>query len=164
MSKKLAVVEQKEVTFYEDEITAVIVEVDGRRQIYVPIRPICAALGVDWSSQRQRINRDPILSELLQGVVVATTPYTGPGGGPKEMLCLPLEFLNGWLFGINATRVRDSVRPALLRYQRECCRVLYEATQEGRLSVEEDFETYLAQADPVVVDAYKVATAVVKIA
>ena len=43
------------------------------------------------------------------------------------MLCLPLDYLNGWLFGINASRVKDDIRERLLRYQRECYRVLADA-------------------------------------
>jgi hypothetical protein len=40
------------------------------------------------------------------------------------MLCLPLDYLNGWLFGVNANRVKDAVRDKLIRYQMECYRVL----------------------------------------
>lgn len=123
--KALVPVEQKQVTFYGDELTAVLVE---NGVVYIPIRPICDYLGVDWSSQRQRIIRDLVLSEVAKGVVVTTTPSKGGrGGGPQEMLCLPLDYLNGWLFGINAQRVKDEVRDTVVRYQRECYRVLADA-------------------------------------
>lgn len=166
MDNSLVPVEQKTVTFYEDELTAVVVEVDDRRQVFVPLRPICDYLGLSWSGQFERLGRDLILSELVLSVRVTRTDIDPAGKQPhaSDMVALPLDYLNGWLFGINARRVKDAVRPSLLRYQKECYRILYEATQEGRLSVEDDFETYLAQADPAVVDAYKVATAVVKIA
>jgi hypothetical protein len=119
-------VEEKTVLFYEDEITAVVVERDNRREIYVPLRPICDYLGVDWSAQRQRINRDPVLSKYVSGVVITPTPlskYTNP----QEMVCLRLDYLNGWLFGINASRVKEEVRDRLLRYQEECYRILADA-------------------------------------
>jgi len=45
-SKALIPLEQKTVVFYDDEITAVLVEMEGQRQIFVPIRPICDFLGV----------------------------------------------------------------------------------------------------------------------
>jgi hypothetical protein len=48
-------------------------------------------------------------------------------GGPQEMACLPLEYVNGWLFSINASRVKAEIRERLARYQRECYRVLAEA-------------------------------------
>lgn len=46
------------------------------------------------------------------------------------MLCLPLEFLNGYLFGINANRVREDIRDRVIRYQRECYQVLAAAFLE----------------------------------
>jgi len=125
-------IEQKTVVFYDDEITAVLVDADNQPQVYVPVRPICEQLGLAWSSQLQRIRRDPILSEEILGVFVTNTPKTG--GGTQEMMCLPLDFLNGWLFGVNANRVRDDIRPMLLRYQRECYRVLAAAFTETAVS------------------------------
>lgn len=80
-SKTLVPVEQKQVVFYEDEVTAVMVELAGKLEVYVPIRPICELLGVDWPSQYRRINRDPVLSSKLTGVVVTTTPDPITGGG-----------------------------------------------------------------------------------
>ena len=155
-------VEQKQVLFYEDEITAVRVTEAGRPVVYVPLRPICDYLGVSWSGQRDRTVRDPVLKTEVRGVRVTRTP--GAGGGTQEMTCLPLDYLSGWLFGINATRVKPEVRDRLIRYQRECYRVLAEAFQEGRLTGDETFEDLLQTADPGVVQAYQMALAVVKLA
>ena len=119
-------IEERDIDFYGDVITTVLVEVDGRQTVYIPLRPICDYLGVDWSAQRQRINRDPVLSKYVSGVVITPTPlskYTNP----QEMVCLRLDYLNGWLFGINASRVKEEVRERLLRYQEECYRVLADA-------------------------------------
>lgn len=130
-SDALVPVEQKTVIFYDDEVTAVLVDVDGRQMVYVPLKPICDFLGVDWDGQRQRIRRDPVLSEVVKGAVITTAPSaSGRGGGPQEMLCLPLEFLNGYLFGINANRVREDIRDRVIRYQRECYQVLAAAFLE----------------------------------
>lgn len=127
-SKALVPVEQKTIDFYGDEIAAVLID-DG--QVYVPIRPICDFLGVSWGSQRNRINRDLVLSQEVKGVFVMNTP-----GGRQEMLCLPLDYLNGWLFGINATRVSDQLRERLIRYQRECYRILARAFLDRSLPAE----------------------------
>ena len=70
MSKALVPTEQKQVLFYDDEVTAVLVG----DSVYVPIRPICDYLGVDWSAQLQRARRDAVLSEELSGVGVTPTP------------------------------------------------------------------------------------------
>lgn len=51
-------VEQKTILFYEDELTAVRTA-EGR--ILVPVRPIVERLGLNWSGQYSRIQRDPVL-------------------------------------------------------------------------------------------------------
>ena len=44
------------------------------------------------------------------------------------MTCLPLDYLNGWLFGVNASRIKDrEVRKRLIDYQKECYQVLSRA-------------------------------------
>jgi hypothetical protein len=121
-SNSLIPVEQKEVIFYDDEIIAVQVE-DGT--VYVPLRPICDLLGIQWSAQRRRINRDEILSEVARILSVSVTDTLRTRD--REMLCLPLDFVNGFLFGINAQRVNPEVKSKLLRYQRECYQVLADA-------------------------------------
>jgi hypothetical protein len=161
--RALQPVEQKQVMFYEDEVTAVAVEDKGHRQVYVPVRSLCDQLGIAWSAQRNRINRDPVLSEVMTVVIVTITTEGATETQSREMLCLPLDYLNGWLFGINASRVKEEVRPRLIRYQRECYQVLYEAFQEGRLQTDPTFEELL-QADSDAVQAYKMALAVVKLA
>ena len=42
----LVPLEQKAVIFYDDEVTAVLADEDGRQQIYVPVRPLCEYLGL----------------------------------------------------------------------------------------------------------------------
>ena len=121
-SSALIPVEQKEVVFYDDEIIAVQVE---DSTVYVPLRPICDLLGIQWSAQRRRINRDEILSEVARILSVSVTDTLRTRD--REMLCLPLDFVNGFLFGINAQRVNPEVKPKLLRYQRECYQVLADA-------------------------------------
>ncbi|MCA9929094.1 MAG: ORF6C domain-containing protein [Anaerolineales bacterium] len=161
MSNAPVPLEQKTVLFYDDEITAVRLE-DGR--VMVPVRPLCNALGVDWSAQRQRINRDPVLSDVTSGVVITPTPPTSKFANPQEMMCIPLEFLNGWIFGINASRVKSEIRDRLIRYQRECYAVLYEAFQEGRLSADVPSIDDLLKSDSDAAEAYRMAHAIMKLA
>lgn len=85
---------------------------------YVAMKPICENIGLDWDAQRKRIMRNSIMA---QGTVMMTAPSNG---GKQETLCLPLEYLNGWLFGVDARRVKPQIRERLLQYQRECFQVL----------------------------------------
>lgn len=48
----------------------------------------------------------------------------GEDGRPRETTCLPIEYLNGWLFGVDAKRVKPEIRERLLQYQDECFKVL----------------------------------------
>lgn len=153
---ELVPVEQKQVIFYEDEITAVKMN-DG--SIFIPVRPLVERLGVAWSPQLRRINRDPLLSEELQGVTVTVTP-----GGKQTMMCLPLDYISGFLFGINANRVKPEIKESLIRYQRSCYKVLAEAFSEGQLSANTDFDMQLEIAGKDVVEAYHTAVAIMKIA
>ncbi|HET9222625.1 MAG TPA: phage antirepressor N-terminal domain-containing protein [Roseiflexaceae bacterium] len=43
------------------------------------------------------------------------------------MLCLPLDYLPGWLFGINAARVKPELKERIILYKRECYRRLWDA-------------------------------------
>ena len=65
----------------------------------------------------------------------ATVQLIG-SGGKRDMLCLPLEFLNGWLFGVSASRVNFEIREQLIRYQKECYRVLSTAFVNSPWAVE----------------------------
>ncbi|MBX3058376.1 MAG: ORF6C domain-containing protein [Anaerolineae bacterium] len=156
--KDLVPVEQKTVLFYDDEITAVRLR-DGR--IVVPLRPICESLGLAWSSQLQRVRRDPVLEDELVSVFVINTESQRGG---REVQCLPLDMLHGFLFGVSANRVKPELHERVLRYQRECYRVLHEAFQEGRLTVDPDFDLLLQQASEDAVEAYQMALAMVKLA
>ncbi|MBK8129460.1 MAG: hypothetical protein IPK53_11360 [bacterium] len=68
--KALVPVQQKEVEFYGDELTAVKVE-NGR--VYVSIRHMCESLAIDTQGQTQRIDRHSILSEG-KGYVICIPP------------------------------------------------------------------------------------------
>jgi hypothetical protein len=102
--------------------------------VYVPLRPIATALGLNWSAQFRRVQRDSVLAPEAR--IVAMTA-TNPLGGDPEVLCLPLDLLPGWLFGIDTARVKPELREAIDRYRRECFRVLWDAFKHDILSAAE---------------------------
>ncbi len=122
-SQTLIPVDQREIDFYGDSLTAVLSE---NGTVYVPVRPICEYLGVAWNGQYERIKRDAVLSEVMMSVRVTRMDIDPSSRRPhtSEVIAVPLDFVNGFLFGINANRVKEKVRETLLRYQRECYRVL----------------------------------------
>jgi P22_AR N-terminal domain len=69
MEKSLKSIEQKQVTFYDDELTAIRAD-DG--QIYGSVRHMCDALGLDIQAQTRRIRRHNILNDGFMVAKMAT--------------------------------------------------------------------------------------------
>lgn len=101
----------------------------GRETIsVVAIHTFTDYLGLDWSSQRQRIERDEVLATEVRRILM-----TSVDGKQHEMLALPLEFLPGFLFGVQPGRVRPELRDKLMRYRRSCFQVLWRHMQTAIL-------------------------------
>lgn len=96
--------------FHGDELATF--EHEGRP--VVALRPIVEALGLDWKAQYDKVHRDPVLAK---GVVVTTIPSAG---GPQATTALAVDLVPLFLAKISAKRVREEVRPKLIRYQIEC--------------------------------------------
>ena len=126
MNEEIALVpiEERKVDFYGDEITPVLVEIDRREQISVPVRPISEYLGLAWSAQLQRIRRDEILAEGLTCMSVMNTQVQQR----YDVMHLQLELLPGGLFGGSTSRARPDLQAKIKRYRRECYLVLWEAS------------------------------------
>jgi hypothetical protein len=72
--KQLVPVEQKQVLFYEDEITAVLLVAGGSSGlVYAPVKQLCEHMGVAWAPQYRRIQRDEVLSEAATSISVTVT-------------------------------------------------------------------------------------------
>lgn len=101
-------------------IDIVAVEKDGN--IYVPIKPICQALGVNYTSQLDKLKSDETFSSStipLGGTVAAD-------GKEREMICLPLLLVYLWLGTISPNNVSDQARAKVVAYRLECAHALYE--------------------------------------
>lgn len=119
-STALAVAEQRTIQLDEGGSDVLAVRVTTG-EIYVSIRSLCAALGLDSTGQIQRIRRRQVLAEMLQTIVVPTA------GGNQPLVCLDLEGLPLWLAGVEEKRVRNDLRERLMAYQRWARRRIYEA-------------------------------------
>jgi len=121
------------IPFHGNEILTI--EKNGRK--YVAMKPIVEAIGLEWKKQQEIIKRDPVLSSsaTITGVVAAD-------GKERDMICLPLEYLNGWLFKVSASRYHGKRREVIELYQRECYQALYDYWHNGgavnpRLDIEQ---------------------------
>jgi P22_AR N-terminal domain. len=105
------------VVFYGNKIPCTLVE----NQIKVGIKPICENIGLDFRNQCDLIKNDEVLSELW-GVhhIVASD------GKTREMYCLPLEFISGWLFQIKFTNtMSEGTKQKLITYKKDCYKILH---------------------------------------
>ncbi|KAA6306329.1 hypothetical protein EZS27_042016 [termite gut metagenome] len=85
----------------------------------IPIRPICRALGIDYSYQVRKIKKDEDLSSVM--VLSATTGFDGK---EHKTLCSHFEVVAGWLFTINPMNVKPErvlVFAYLKQYYRDLC-------------------------------------------
>lgn len=103
------------VTFHGNKLF--IVEHDG--EPYVPMRPIVEGMGLDWASQYVRIRDDERFS-----VVRITTQMPGDDQR-REVVCLPLRKILGWLMTVSPNKVKPALRERIICYQRECDDVLW---------------------------------------
>jgi len=151
-------VEQKEIDFYGDELIAVRAE-DGH--IYVSLRHLCEALGIDTQGQARRIKRQPVLTKGYSWVDILSTQPT-PQRRRSQVLRVDLVPL--FLTGISTRNISDSAnRIKLERFQEEAAKVLWEAFQSGQLTPDPAFDDLL-QADTPAAQAYRMARALVEMA
>jgi hypothetical protein len=109
---EMIIVNQVEINFLNAE--------DGKT-ILIPIKPVCDALGIDAKSQRDSIQNHPILGST--GVL--STSVAGDGK-TRNMLCLPLKYALGWLFSIDARKVKPDAYEAVITYQERVYEAIYD--------------------------------------
>lgn len=87
----------------------------------VPIKPICTVLGISPSSQREKIQEDDFYesTELLSSSV-------GADGKTREMFCIQLRDVYGWMASINSKNVAPEARESVKRYRRQCYDLIYD--------------------------------------
>jgi phage antirepressor YoqD-like protein len=85
--------------------------------LFVSVKRVCEALGIDPKTQREKLQAAP-------WAVGGLIPSTGTDGKRYEMFAVHLDTLPMWLAGIDAGRVAEHVRPVLVLFQKEAARAL----------------------------------------
>ena len=100
----------KKIEINDRELTMTYID----NQWWVAVKPICEALGVDYSRQLRTLKEDKIFSQLwsLETIVAQDLKK-------REMACLPEKFIYGWIFSL------QSESELLLKYKLVCYEVLY---------------------------------------
>lgn len=111
-------IKQQELEFHGNSITAVLVDENGRERVYIVLKSLVESLGISWQGQLQRIKRDSVLSKVSTRVNVL---FTRDGGAVKnntrQMIAIPLRYLEGFLFGINDKYVKPEYQQLLHVYR-----------------------------------------------
>ena len=107
------------IDFYGDKLD--IVDMGG--QAGVAARRLVENLGLDWSTQREKL-QDPLFN-------CGHMPSVGVDGKQREMMILPVKSLPAFLFSINPKKVREDLQEKLAYYRLECVDVLYNYWAKG---------------------------------
>jgi prophage antirepressor-like protein len=92
---------------------------------YAPMKPIIDGMGMDWASQFTK------LKNRFKTCVVKITMQLPGDDQQRDVTCLALRKLNGWLQTISPNKVKPEIRDKVIQYQEECDDVLYEYWTKG---------------------------------
>lgn len=81
---------------------------------FVPMRPVVDGIGLNWKSQRAKLRSNRYAPSVMDITMIAAD------GRYREMSCLPLRKLPGWLMTLSPNNVQPENRSRVLTYQREC--------------------------------------------
>lgn len=91
----------------------------------VALKPVCEAMGLDFSGQRQRLQRTP-------WAVVGMTPTTGTDGKTYQMVTVDRRTFTMWLATIETSRLKNSeAREVVAIFQNEAADALDAYFHEG---------------------------------
>ena len=88
--------------------------------VWVSVRRMCEALGLDYSGQYQRLSDRARTPWAVVGII----PTTGPDGKKYETFCLNLKSVSMWLATVESSRVSEAIREKLVLFQVECADAL----------------------------------------
>lgn len=111
------------VPFYGNSLF--VVEHNG--EPYTPMKPIIDGMGMDWASQFTK------LKQRFKTSIVKITMQLPGDNQRRDIICLALRKLAGWLQTISANKVRPEIREKVIQYQEECDDVLYEYWTKGEV-------------------------------
>lgn len=105
----------QEIEFEGDSLLSVYRPGEG---MAVPVRAICAILGLDLKSQSERLRKHEVLRQGLRKDMVPVD------GRVREIAVLLHKYIPFWLATISPHQVSAEIRPKLVRYQTELVDVL----------------------------------------
>lgn len=89
---------------------------------YVALKPLVEGIGLKWDGILRKVKHNKVLNSTMYVAYMVAED-----GKIREMVCLPLDRINGLLFLINPEDYnhKPEVKERLLKYQEECYDVLH---------------------------------------
>lgn len=88
---------------------------------YVPMRPVVEGMGLAWQPQHRKL-----MDEKERFCVTIMVTQMPGDDQRREVVCLPLRRLFGWLMTVSPNKVKPTLREKIIHYQRECDDVLWQ--------------------------------------
>lgn len=102
---------------FEGDPLDVVATPDGDH--WVVLARLCEPLGIDPDGQRRKLLKLPWATTKIILAVASD-------GRTREVFCLHLRSVAGWLFTLNASKIAPHLREKVVRYQCDCAEVLAE--------------------------------------
>ena len=83
-------------------------------EAHIPMEPIVEGMGLDWSYQSRKLDSN---KERWSVAVIATVAQDSKN---RDLLCIQLRKLFGWLQKLQPNRIREEIRDKVSQYQNEC--------------------------------------------
>ncbi|MUK51072.1 phage antirepressor N-terminal domain-containing protein [Aliivibrio fischeri] len=93
---------------------------ENNNQPYTPMKQIVESMGLDWSTQARKLKNNDARWSMVKMTMVTQD------GKNRDVQCIPLRKLFGWLQTISPNKVRVDLRDLIIKYQNECDDVLYQ--------------------------------------
>lgn len=104
-----------EIPFHNQFIPA---QQDNQGTVLVALKPVCENLGLDYSAQYRRLQRQ-------DWAVVAMMATTGADGKTRDMVAIDRQTFTMWLATIDTPRIRnEEAKRLVVLYQQEAAKVL----------------------------------------
>ncbi|MBY7733495.1 phage antirepressor N-terminal domain-containing protein [Francisella philomiragia] len=108
---------------------------------YVSAKHICDNMGIAWQPQHRKLMKDEVLNSTIIIMMMVADD-----GKSREMLMIPVEYLNGWLFTISPNKVNPEIKEKIIEYKKECYKVLNDYFKHG-VAVNDNFKDTQKQID-----------------
>lgn len=126
---------------------------DENGDVWVALRPIVNALGLDWGTQRKKLKN---LKE--KGIALKATPLKDVNGKTQEMLTINLYDLPVYLYSININKVRPELREKIKKFQVETTHAIREYWKNKIKKEREEIEKLKAEYNQLVKELRQIPT------